>query len=168
MTPEFSRRVALDRATGAQRMEADEAERLALAKRFGLVRVDSLAAEAALDRDGAVVVATGRVTAHVVQSCVATHAELPVAIDEPFALRFVPMSVDQAGDETELEADACEQVEHDGQAIDLGEAAAQTLALALDPFPRAPDADQALKAAGVLSEGEGGPFAALKGMFEKG
>jgi hypothetical protein len=50
---------------------------------------------------------------------------------------------------------------HDGQAIDLGLAIADTLALALNPYPRGPAADEALKAAGVLSEAEAGPFAAL-------
>jgi hypothetical protein len=35
------------------------------------------------------------------------------------------------------------------------------LSLALDPYPRGPRADEALKSAGVLSEAEAGPFAAL-------
>ena len=59
-------------------------------------------------------------------------------------------------------------VPYEGGAIDLGEAAAQTLVLALDPWPRAPDADVALRAAGVLREGEEGPgnaFAKLKGLL---
>ena len=53
-------------------------------------------------------------------------------------------------------------------ATDLG-AVAETLALSLDPFPRAPDADAVLRAAGVLSEDEAvtGPFAALKGLKDK-
>ena len=38
--------------------------------------------------------------------------------------------------------------------IDLGEAAAETLALALDPFPRSPDADAMLAEAGVIGEDE--------------
>jgi hypothetical protein len=37
---------------------------------------------------------------------------------------------------------------YDGATIDLGEAVAQTLALHLDPYPRSPDADDALKEAG--------------------
>ena len=56
----------------------------------------------------------------------------------------------------------------DSGAIDLGEAAAQTLALALDPYPRSPGAAAALKEAGVIGEGEAGPFgglAALKGKL---
>jgi uncharacterized protein YutE (UPF0331/DUF86 family) len=56
---------------------------------------------------------------------------------------------------------------YSGGAIDLGEAAAETLALALDPFPRSPAAAAALKEAGVLSEEEAGPFGALAGLRDK-
>jgi hypothetical protein len=38
---------------------------------------------------------------------------------------------------------------YDGAMIDVGEAVAQTLALNLDPYPRAPDAGDALREAGV-------------------
>jgi len=50
---------------------------------------------------------------------------------------------------------------HDGAAIDLGSAIADTLSLALDPYPRSAGAEAALKEAGVLTEAEAGPFAAL-------
>jgi hypothetical protein len=33
--------------------------------------------------------------------------------------------------------------------------------LSLDPYPRSPDADAALQQAGVISEDQAGPFAAL-------
>ena len=56
---------------------------------------------------------------------------------------------------------------YDGASVDLGEAVAETLALALDPYPRAPDAEQALKAAGVKSEEEAGPFGALTALRDK-
>ena len=38
---------------------------------------------------------------------------------------------------------------------------ADTLALTLDPYPRSPGAEATLKEAGVLTEAEAGPFAAL-------
>ena len=50
-------------------------------------------------------------------------------------------------------------LEHDR--VDLGEVAVQTLSLALDPFPRHPDADRILAEKGVLSEEAAGPFAML-------
>ena len=51
--------------------------------------------------------------------------------------------------------------------VDLGEAAAETMALALDPYPRAPEAPNVLREAGVLSEEEAGPFGALAGLRDK-
>ena len=56
---------------------------------------------------------------------------------------------------------------YDGAAIDLGEAVAETLVLSLDPYPRAPGAGETLKAAGVKSEEEAGPFGALVGLRDK-
>ena len=51
---------------------------------------------------------------------------------------------------------------------EIGEAVAQTLLLALDPYPRSPAAEAALREAGVKSEEEASveasPFAALKGL----
>jgi len=59
---------------------------------------------------------------------------------------------------------------HDGTTIPLGEALVDTLSLALDPYPRSPNAEAALKDAGVLSEEEASPFAvlaALKSQLDK-
>lgn len=167
--PEFSRRFSLAEIGSAPRsvtIEADKAERAALAKRFGLVALDALAAEAQLRAIAEGIEAEGTIRARVTQSCVATSVPLAAQIDEPFHILFVP-DAGETADEIELDAEALDRVAHDGLAIDLGEAAAQTLGLALDPFPRAPGADEALKAAGVLQEGETGPFAKLKGLFDK-
>ena len=70
-------------------------------------------------------------------------------------------------EEVELSESEMDVVFHDGAAIDVGEAVAETLSLGLDPYPRAPGADEALKAAGVKSEEEAGPFAALAGLRDK-
>lgn len=167
--PEFSRRFSLAEIGSTPRavkIEADEAERKALAQRFGLVSLDALAAEAQLRAVAEGIEAEGAIRAKVTQSCVATGVPLPAQIEEPFRILFAP-DAGAESDEIELDAEALDSVTHDGLAIDLGEAAAQTLGLALDPFPRAPDADEILKAAGVLQEGETGPFAKLKGLFDK-
>jgi hypothetical protein len=52
----------------------------------------------------------------------------------------------------------------EGGSIDLGEAVAETMALALDPYPRAPGAEAALRAAGVLTEDEARPAGKLAGL----
>lgn len=164
---EFARPYRLDAIGERSQMlelEASADERAALAKRFGLVEIARLHGDAALARSAAGIEAVGRLHADVTQSCVASGAPVTTAIDEPFALCFVPAHEIGGGDEIELGADDLDVIAHDGQAIDLGEALAQTLALALDPFPRAPGADAVLKEAGVISEEEAGPFGALAGL----
>jgi len=169
--PEFSRPVRLDSLGGqprAERIEADAAERAALAARFDLVAIERLEATAEGVRDGDVIDVAGRLVADVVQSCVASAEPVPGHIDEPFRLRFVPyQSLESTAEEVELSEADCDVIGYEGGAIDLGEAVAETLALALDPFPRSPDADAALRDAGVLSEEDAGPFAALKALKEK-
>ena len=44
----------------------------------------------------------------------------------------------------------------------------ETMALAMTPYPRSPQADTALKEAGVLSEEQAGPFAALLALKGEG
>lgn len=170
MTPEFSRPVRIDTLGEGGRtlsIDADQAERAALAIRFGLVALDALAAEATLRREGDLLFAEGRIRASVIQACVASGAPVPAMIDETFSLRFVPEG--EGVEEIELDVEDFDTIDYAGGAVDLGEAVAETLALSLDPFPRSPDADAILKAAGVLSEDEvvSGPFAALKAFKDK-
>lgn len=166
--PEFSRPERLD-AIGSQdrtvAIEADAGERDALARRFGLVAIERLAAQFAVRREGGAVLAAGRVEASVTQACSVTGDPVPARVDEAVALRFV--EDDAAGEEVELSADALDTMPIEGGGIDLGEAAAETMALALDPFPRSPAAAAALRDAGVLAEEEAGAFAALAGLKAK-
>lgn len=170
--PEFSRvrRVdGLGREPASDRIEADAAERAALAERFGLLSVDSLAAEVTLIRDGEIVTLTGRVRADVVQACVASEAPVPATVDEPLLIRFLPsaMLTASGAEEVELSDPDCDVIGYAGAGIDIGDAVAETMALALDPFPRSPHADAVLRAAGVISEEEAGPFGALAGLKDK-
>lgn len=165
--PEFSRPERVDRIGEVPRqvaIEAEAAERAALAKRFDLIAIDSLTAEIGLAREAAGIRATGGVRARVVQRCSVTGDPVPAEIDEPVALIFVAEG-EAADAEIELSAEALDMVAFDGAVIDLGEAAAETMALALDPFPRGPGAAAALRAAGVLQEGEAGPFGALAALL---
>ena len=170
MTPEFSRPHRLD-AIGAGEsrvaVEAGEAERAALARRFGLIAIDRLIAEFTIRRDATGIVARGSLSGAVVQACSVTGEAVPASIDEAFDIRFLPDGAD-APDEVELNEEDCDTVFYTGSAIDLGEAAAETLALALDPFPRSSNAEAALREAGVLSEAQTGPFAALAKLKNQG
>jgi uncharacterized metal-binding protein YceD (DUF177 family) len=88
----------------------------------------------------------------------------PVAahIDEPFTLLFMPEPESGGADEEiELGEEDCDTVFYEGAAIDLGSAIADTLALSIDPYPRSAGAEAALKEAGVLTEEQASPFAAL-------
>ncbi|MEH3035095.1 MAG: YceD family protein [Sphingomonas adhaesiva] len=166
--PEFMRVERLDTIGEEERsvaIAADQAERAALATRFGLVSVDRLEATFAIRRTAAGISATGMVHGEVVQACGVTGDPLPARVEEPVALLFVESS--GTGEEVELNEGELDTIEIEGGGIDLGEAAAETLALALDPFPRSPRAAERLKEAGVLSEDEAGPFGALAGLKAK-
>ena len=165
---EFSRPERLDSIGAGERsvtIEANADERRQLAGRFGLVAIEALSGEFMLRREAAGIRVRGRVTATLTQACSVTGDPLPAQVDEPIDLMFVAEG--EQGDEVELSDDTIDTVFHDGGVIDLGEVAAETMALALDPFPRGPGADAALKQAGVLSEGEAGPFGALAGLLKK-
>lgn len=164
--PEFSRLVKLD-MIGTQGSSTEIAaapdERAALADRFALQAIDRLAAEYVLAREPAGLIARGRLIADIVQSCVATGAPVPESIDERFVIRFERDAVDYAPDaEIELSEEDCDVVFFSGDRIDMGEAIAETLSLAMNPYPRSVDAERALKDAGVLSEEDASPFAKLK------
>ncbi len=169
--PEFSHVVRIDRI-GAEptrlRLEAGAEERENLARRFALVAVDMLAAELELRRSGEDVTVEGRLQADVVQSCVATAEPVPAQVEEDFTLRFRPApEPGRPDEEVELSDEELDTLFYEGAQIDLGEAVAETLALALDPYPRAPGADEILQAAGVKSEEEAGVFGALAGLRDK-
>ena len=170
--PEFSRPVRADtlgEEERALRVEAEASERAALARRFGLIAIDRLEAELALSRKAAEIAVRGRVSAAVTQACVVTGAPLETRIEPKMDLRFRPQPGADRGAEEEIELGESELdlLFYEGAEIDVGEAVAETLALALDPYPRAPGAEEALKAAGVKSEEEAGPFAALAGLRDK-
>ena len=166
-TAEFSRLERIDTIGEGERtvsVTADATECAALAVRFGLLSVERLSASFRVKRDAAGIVARGMVSAAVVQACSVTGDPLPVTIAEEVALRFVTEREAAAEEEIELDLDALDTMPYDGAAIDLGEAAAETMALALDPFPRGPNAAAALRAAGVISEDEAKPAGALAGL----
>ena len=167
---EFAHRLTLDRIRDGDRLDlvADAQERQRIADRLDLASLERLDAHVVLHRDGDVVRASGRVKAALEQRCVATGDPIAARVDEAFDLRFIAEPVVPGGDaEFELDADELDTLFHDGQAIDLGAAIADSLALGLDPYPRSAGAAEALRAAGVISEEEAGPFAALAALKDK-
>jgi uncharacterized metal-binding protein YceD (DUF177 family) len=164
MSDRFAHQLRLDQVRDGDRLDivADDGERAAVAKRLDLASLGRLEAHVCLERTGDVIRAKGRLLASLDQNCVVTGEPVAAHVDEPFAILFVP-EPDGGGPDEEIElgeAD-CDTVFHDGAAIDLGGALADTLALSLDPYPRSAGADAALKEAGVLTEEQASPFAVL-------
>lgn len=155
--PEVHRPVALDRVgpQGASILvEAGPAELPAVAARLGIPAVHTLRCAFRLRRIGdGVIEAQGDLTASLTQTCVVSLDDFPDLVHDRFTVHFVP-----AGTEDEdPDPDAPDQLPFDGSAIDLGDAAVEQLALALDPYPRKPGAALPPEAADLPS----GPFASL-------
>lgn len=156
--PEFSR---LHRLTAERReveLEADAAERAALARRLGILGVDALAATLTLvPETSGVVRARGRLRAAVEQACVATLEPVPQQVDVPLELLILPEGTAPADDDPE----SPDEIESAGGMVDLGEAVAEQLSLALDPYPRAPGAVPELPNDPEEEPARANPFAAL-------
>src|SRR5262249_20790182 len=140
----FSRPMALERVSTTQHREeitAADKERIALAERFGLLSLDSLTASFTLKRVRRDLVRVkGRVSAELVQACVVTLDPIPARIDERFEVDFVEGEQPAAGGAgADVEGAEAPEPVLDGW-IDLGELAAEQLGLAIDPYPRKPDA----------------------------
>jgi uncharacterized metal-binding protein YceD (DUF177 family) len=159
----------LDKLRDGQRIDyaADDAERAAVAKRLDLLGLERLEAALTLRCEGEKVRAEGRLRASVTQACVASGEPVPATVDEKIALLFQPEPKGTPDEELELSAEDLDVIFHDGREIDLGTAIADELSLALDPYPRSAKAEDALKEAGVLSEEQAGPFAALAALKGK-
>jgi uncharacterized metal-binding protein YceD (DUF177 family) len=167
MTDRFAHHLRLDQIRDGERIDltADEAERRAIAERLRLGALDRLDAHVMLSPTGAMIRAEGRIAATLEQSCVVTNDPVTTHVDEPFAILFIPEpDSGSPDDEIELGEQDCDVVFYEGGAIDLGTAIADTLALSIDPYPRSASADAALKEAGVLTEEQASPFAALAAL----
>lgn len=163
-TVEFSRQVKLDQVgglSGLQHIAAEEGERIALMRRFRLLSLEKLEADYALSTENEMLTARGTLRATLAQPCVATGEPVAECIDTSFTIRFLRAADQPLDEELELSDEDCDTIFFEGESIDMGEAVAETLALSLTPYPRAPDADAFLRGVGVVSEDEAGPFSAL-------
>ena len=167
IVPELTRPIAVDalREHGADfTVEASEAERAALARRFAVLAIDSLSATFHAQPVGnGMVRLAGRLQALVHQACVVTLVDVPQSIDESFERLYSPAAAaveEEAGGEIELDVASDDPPDPliDGT-IDIGEVAAEQLALALDPYPRAPGA--MFEAPADEGGAPASPFAAL-------
>jgi Large ribosomal RNA subunit accumulation protein YceD len=156
--------------TGLHRdIEASPLERAAMAEVGGLREI--MSAHASLDvtpRGGGRFHVGGRVQARIGQTCVVTLDPIENDIDEEIDLIFAPPEqipelsdlVDDASESDVEIPDPPEPIENG--IIDLGRLATDALYLAVDPYPRRPDAvfEPPVEAA----DPEAHPFAALKAL----
>ena len=156
--------------TGLHRdLEADQAAREAMAEVGGLREV--LSASASLDvipKSGGRVHVTGHVRARIGQTCVVTLDPIENEIDEPIDLIFAPPEqipelsdlVDEAAESDTEIPDPPEPIVNG--VIDLGRLATDALFLAVDPYPRRPDA--VFQPPTEASDPNDHPCAALKAL----
>jgi uncharacterized metal-binding protein YceD (DUF177 family) len=140
--PEFSRPVALARLGRDPfrlEIEATRGEREKLARRFGLIALDRLSAAVVLSRQrGTSVLLEASFEAEFVQECVVSLEPVPGAVRQRFSLLYGPAEAAERDIEIDSEEVTFEPIV--GGAIDVAEAVAQELSLALPAFPRDPQA----------------------------
>lgn len=174
MTPDsvgpLSRPFPLHRVTPAgveTRVDANEAERGALAADLGLPAIHRLEGRFRLAGGRDRIALTGRVSASIEQTCVVTLEAFPSDVDEEVEMTFAtpdPRHRSTPPEELELSMESDPPEELLGDTIDLGAITAEFLALGLDAYPRKP---------GIVfetpdGEAEGGsPFAKLAQLRPK-
>lgn len=128
-----------------------------LAERMGLPAIASLACDFDLvwERGGVSIAAKGTLRATVTRVCVISAEEFEAGIEEHFSVRFVPAGTERDDPDPDLD----DEIPFSGETIDLGEAAAEQLALALEPYPRMPGAEWPE----IEDDGAGSPFSVLRG-----
>ncbi len=150
-TNEFVRPVVIEpwpEGGVAVELSADPAEQRALARRFDLLELSSLRARGRLERrvPGREIWFEGWLEAEVVQTCVVSLEPVPATIRQPIARGWRPLqgriATGTAATPPDLWLVGDDDIEPlSGPILDLGEAVAEELALALDPYPRAADAE---------------------------
>ncbi len=176
---EFSRPVRLDEIGGGitRSIEASEIERAALAKRFGLIAVGALTAELNLTGTAAGTRVSGTVHAKATAACAVSAEPVDQLIAEEVAILVLPDVPRSADEEIELSEGDLDVVLLQGGRIDLGAIAADSFALALNPYPLADETVLAEARKLLLSEEQAeaerqaakqasSPFAALKTLPE--
>lgn len=168
-------------------IEADERERIDLARRMGILSVERAEADITLQRvSGGVVHAIGSMRADVTQSCVVSLAPVAQAIEEQFegwfgndssAVSFARAKSERdakksGGMESEILEESVDPEPIVGGAVDIGELAAQNLSLFLEPYPHAPGVKYEIGVDSHEQTPEGvslrkNPFEALKDWKEK-
>ncbi|PKQ06323.1 MAG: hypothetical protein CVT72_06920 [Alphaproteobacteria bacterium HGW-Alphaproteobacteria-11] len=146
MVPEFSLKLAVKDVPPAGKsieFNADAETCAALARRFGILELQGLKGTVTVRpfrKQG--LIADCRFEATVVQACVVTLDPVTQRIEESFTRRWLPEQPIEPGTAIEAREVLIEAEGEDapepmtGGAVDIGEAVAEELALAIEPYPR--------------------------------
>ncbi len=170
--PEFSRPVDLTKPVATISIAAEPGERAALARRMGVLAVDALRADLRLEilpgpaSSRSRLRLSGRLQAALQQACVVTLEPVAATIDEAFTVIYAGGVEDSEEIAIDPASDDAWDEPWPGDTLDVGEAVAQQLALAIDPYPRAPGAAAAAAPAADPEPTRSRPFAALSSMVK--
>ncbi|HEU0221157.1 MAG TPA: YceD family protein [Paracoccaceae bacterium] len=147
---------------------ASEAERRAIASLLGALEVGRFRFAGRIEAtEGGGWLLEGMLEASIVQSCVVSLRPVATRLRETVRRRFVALA---GARELDIDPEE-EEIEPLTEAIDLGAIAIEAAALALDPYPRHPEAVLDPRAGGGEAEEADHPFAALarlRGVAEDG
>ncbi len=151
-------------------LTATAAERASLKTRFDLVGITSLSASVGIEKRMTAFVLAGTIEAIATQTCVATLQPVKASIEVPFERHYRTRATEAkllAGGEARDPEEEIDVEILEGDEIDVGEAVAEEFYLALDPYPRAADADRFLeeieaKGGATIGDRPPSPFEKLK------
>jgi uncharacterized metal-binding protein YceD (DUF177 family) len=154
MINEFTRHVPIDKVPAKghkEKIEANEQERVALARRFDLLTLDKFSANIDVQKasGGSRYHVTGDLTATITQKSAVSGEPITKDlrhdidawyVDESHIASFASAKrqkeIIEEGEEHEIRAEADDPEKIQGGVLDIGEVAAQFLGLAIDIYPR--------------------------------
>jgi uncharacterized metal-binding protein YceD (DUF177 family) len=151
------------------RIVASAEQRAAIADALDLASLEALTFEYSLRRSGKDrFKLDGQLEASLVQTCVITLESLEATVSEQVHIEFWPLEdiekleAPDHGGEFEIDFEGPEPIE--GDVIDIGQLAYETLASAIDPYPRKPGVEFSQKSGDQDDNGksEESPFEVLK------
>lgn len=135
----------IEREPRTYELEASPEQLTALKERFELVALNSLSAKVKIHSRGMDdgIFIEGQVQADLVQRCIASLRDVPEVVDAPFSLLLVDVETADRmdADESYLDADQPEYDALEGDTVEVGEVVAQTVAISMNPYPRAEGVD---------------------------
>jgi uncharacterized metal-binding protein YceD (DUF177 family) len=151
------------------RLVVEPAEREAIAAQLELSQLNALVISAHVSRFRGGLQLDGKLEARLVQPCVVTLEPVYQTLEEPLERVFLPVNKRRHDSQSEIlvDVEGEDMPDYfDGNEIDLSEVIIETLALAIDPYPRAPGAGTAIPTGDPINEDES-PFARLKALKDR-